>query len=63
MPKGHQDTAGIVGAWARGAHFWHEYREVHGFPVATQMRVLAPLGRQPVPLLTLEPRLDVAGID
>jgi hypothetical protein len=58
----HDYVAEIVGAWARGAHFWHEYREVEGFPVATHRRVLARLGTQPLPLVALEARLGVVGL-
>ena len=57
----HDYVAEIVGAWARGAHFWREYREVDGFPVATHRRVLARLGRRPIPLVALDARLGVAG--
>lgn len=58
----HDYVAEIVGAWARGAHFWQEYREVEGFPVATHRRVLARLGTRPLPLVALDARLGVAGL-
>jgi hypothetical protein len=57
----HDYVAEIVGSWARGAHFWHEYRDVDGFPVATHRRVLARLGRRPLPLVALDAQLGVAG--
>lgn len=58
----HDYVAEIVGGWARGAHFWREYREVEGFPVATHRRVLARVGGTPLPLVALDARLGVAGV-
>jgi hypothetical protein len=52
----HDYVAEIVGGWARGAHFWHDYVTVDGFPVATQRLVYARLGRATLPLVALEAR-------
>jgi hypothetical protein len=45
----HDYVADVAGAWARGAHFWRDFVTVEGFPIATHRRVLARLGRLPVP--------------
>ncbi|HET6150574.1 MAG TPA: hypothetical protein VFH68_23750 [Polyangia bacterium] len=58
----HDYVAEIVGGWARGAHFWREYQDVEGFPVATHRRVLARLGRLAVPLVALDARLAVSAV-
>jgi hypothetical protein len=45
----HDYVADVAGAWARGAHFWRDFVTVEGVPIATHRRVLARLGRLPVP--------------
>jgi hypothetical protein len=52
----HDYVADIVGAWARGAHFWRDYVTVDGLPVATHRRVLARVGRMATPLVALDAR-------
>jgi hypothetical protein len=52
----HDYVADIVGPWARAAHLWLDFVEVNGIPVATRRRVLARVGRQPLPILALEAR-------
>lgn len=48
--------ANVVGAWAQGAHFTEEYREVNGLPIATRRNVFVRLGRlaTPIPVLFAE---------
>jgi hypothetical protein len=45
----HDYVAEIVGAWARGAHFWEDYVEVEGLLVAKRRHVVARLFGQPLP--------------
>jgi hypothetical protein len=52
----HDYVADIVGAWARGAHYWREYVTVSGFPIATHRRVHARLGRIAMPIVALDAR-------
>ena len=52
----HDYVADVIGGWARGAHYWRDYVTVEGFPVATHRRVLARIGRVPMPLVALEGR-------
>ena len=54
----HDYVADIVGAWARGAHFWGGYTTAGEFPFATHRRVVARLGRVPTPFVALEARLE-----
>ncbi|HVY36560.1 MAG TPA: hypothetical protein VHM31_01455 [Polyangia bacterium] len=54
----HDYVADIVGFWARGAHYWHGYTDLSGFPFATHRRVVARVGRIPTPLLALEARFE-----
>ena len=58
----HDYVADIVGAWARGAHFWRDYVTVEGVPIATHRRVLARLGRTPVPMVALDARFAPPGV-
>ncbi|HXU64623.1 MAG TPA: hypothetical protein VN962_23145 [Polyangia bacterium] len=53
----HDYVADIVGAVARGAHFWREVEDVDGFPVARHRRVVLRLGTLPTPLVALDARL------
>jgi hypothetical protein len=46
----HDYVADIVGAWARGAHFWEDYEQVEGLLVAKRRHVVARLWRRPLPL-------------
>ena len=52
----HDYTAGVIGAWARGAHLWEDYRDVDGLLVAMQRRVLTRLGRATFPVVALHAR-------
>lgn len=45
----HDYVADIIGAWARGAHFWEDYEEVDGLLVAKRRHVVATLFGQPLP--------------
>jgi hypothetical protein len=45
----HDYVAEIVGVWARGAHFWEDFVEVEGLPIARRRHVVARLGGRPVP--------------
>ena len=59
----HDYVAEVVGAWARGAHFWGDFVTVAGLPVARRRRVLARLGGIAVPAVALHAELeDVASI-
>jgi hypothetical protein len=50
----HDYVADVIGAWARAAHFWEDYEEAEGLPVAKRRRAVARLLRQPLPLLALQ---------
>lgn len=54
----HDYVAEIVGAWARGAHFWGDFALVGTLPVARRRRVLARLGSRPLPVVALRAELD-----
>lgn len=54
----HDYVAEIVGSWARGAHLWEDFTSAGGLPVARRRRVLARLGRHPVPLVALSAELE-----
>jgi len=54
----HDYTADIIGAWARGAHLWTDYRDVGGLQVAMQRRVLVRLGTRTLPITALHARLS-----
>jgi hypothetical protein len=45
----HDYVADIVGAWARGAHFWRRPRLVNGFPIAMERRVAPQIGGRVFP--------------
>ena len=58
----HDYVADVIGAWARGAHHWEDYERVSGLLIARRRRVVARIGRRPVPLPVLcvefgEPRI------
>jgi len=55
----HDYVAEVIGVWARGAHLWRDFIEVKGFPIATHRRVVARIGRQPLPVIALDARLGV----
>jgi len=46
----HDYVADVVGAWARGSHFWEDYRDSGGLAIAHRRRVVVRLGRQPLPI-------------
>jgi len=50
----HDYVATVIGAWARGAHEWSDYRVVEGVPIAMRRRVCARIGgiRLPIPVLS-----------
>jgi hypothetical protein len=49
----HDYVAEIIGAWARGAHFWEDYEEVEGLPVARRRHVVARAFGQTFPFVAL----------
>ncbi len=49
----HDYVADVIGAWTRGAHFWEDYAQCGGLWLARRRRVLARLGRYPIPLSVL----------
>ena len=58
----HDYVAEVVGAWARGSHFWEDYQRCAGLWIARRRRVLVRVGRYPIPLSVLrvqfgEPRI------
>jgi hypothetical protein len=55
----HDYVADIVGWWARGAHFWRDYTEVGGFPVARTRHVVPRLGRLTLPPTALHAEVEV----
>jgi hypothetical protein len=46
----HDYVADVVGAWARGSHFWEDYQDCGGFAIARRRRVTARIGRHPIPV-------------
>jgi hypothetical protein len=50
----HDYFAEIVATVARGAHFWRDFEVVHGLELARTRRVVARLGRWPLPFPVLE---------
>jgi hypothetical protein len=46
----HDYVADVVGAWARGAHFWEDYQDAGGLAIARRRRVVARIGRRPIPI-------------
>jgi hypothetical protein len=49
----HDYVADVIGAWARGAHFWERYEAAGGLLIARRRRVMGRLGRRPTPLSVL----------
>ncbi|HET6284943.1 MAG TPA: hypothetical protein VFH73_28560 [Polyangia bacterium] len=49
----HDYVADIVGAWARGAHFWEDFVTIRGLPIARRRHVVARFGRFTTPLVAL----------
>jgi hypothetical protein len=46
----HDYVADVVGAWTRGAHFWEDYQDAGGLAIARRRRVVARIGRRPIPI-------------
>jgi len=53
----HDYVADVVGAWARGSHFWEDYQDCGGLAIARRRRVTARLGRHPLPVGVLRIQL------
>lgn len=53
----HDYVADVVGWWARGAHYWYDYTDVGGTPVAQRRVVYVRLGPFRLPLVALDVRL------
>lgn len=49
----HDYVADVIGTWARGAHFWEDFQEVGGLAIARRRRVVARIGRRPIPMCVL----------
>ena len=49
----HDYVAEVIGAWARGAHFWEHYERSNGLLIASRRRVVARVGRRPTQLSVL----------
>lgn len=49
----HDYVADIVGAWARGAHFWDDFVTIGGLRIARRRLVVARLGRWITPIVAL----------
>jgi hypothetical protein len=58
----HDYVAGVIGAWARGAHYWEDYRRCSGLLIACRRRVLARIRTVPIPLTMLCVQLDAPRI-
>jgi hypothetical protein len=56
----HDYVSDIVGAWARGAHFWRQFTIVGGLEMATVRHVVARLGRRTTPLVALHAELSLS---
>ena len=56
----HDYVAEIVGAWARGAHFWRDFVTVAGLEVPRVRHVVARLGRVTTPLVALHAELAIS---
>lgn len=56
----HDYVAEIVGAWARGAHLWRNYRSVQGVLAAQERLVVARLGSRTTPIVALQAKLSFA---
>ena len=59
----HDYTADIVGAWARGAHFWRAQTRVNGLPVALERHVVSRLGALATPVTVLHARFSGAEVE
>ena len=46
----HDYVAEVIGALARGAHFWEDYQDTGGLAIARRRRVVARIGRRPLPI-------------
>jgi hypothetical protein len=53
----HDYVADIVGAWARGAHFWTDFVTVSGLEMPRVRHVVARLGRRATPFVALHAEL------
>ena len=49
----HDYVAEVVGAWARGAHYWEDYDESNGLAIARRRRVVVRIGNRPLPVTVL----------
>jgi hypothetical protein len=59
----HDYVAEIVGAWARGAHFWEDYEEANGLLVARRRHVVARLFGQPLPFVALHAEFESVEVE
>jgi hypothetical protein len=59
----HDYVAEIVGAWARGAHFWEDFTVVDDLPIARRRHVVGRIGRLATPVVALHAELaDVSRV-
>ena len=49
----HDYVAEPIGGWTRGAHYWEDYRQASGVPIAMRRRVVARIGRTALPFVVL----------
>jgi hypothetical protein len=52
----HDYVAEVVGWWARAAHYWLDYADVRGVPVAHRRLAYARLGRLRLPIVAVDVR-------
>lgn len=53
----HDYVAEIAGSWARGSHYWLDYRTANGLAIACHRRVTARIGSWPIGLAVMDMRL------
>jgi hypothetical protein len=56
----HDYTAEVVGAWARGSHFWEDYQRCGALLIARRRRVVVRIGSRPTPFPVLNIQLGDA---
>ncbi|HEX5009395.1 MAG TPA: hypothetical protein VFY71_03260 [Planctomycetota bacterium] len=56
----HDYVAEVVGRWAHGAHFWLDYQDVRGVPIALRRRVHARVGERVLSAVVLDARFGSA---
>jgi hypothetical protein len=54
----HDYTADVLGTWAQAAHYWRDYVDVDGVPIARRRQAYLRVGSTPLPLSAVDARFS-----